>query len=509
VNWEIKKDSMVIETKSIPSAEVPQITADIGFGPILNLEYLASTLDNKDDVIEKLSKFVQAYKSWIIKQDQYLRAARLICALELIRREHDDLGGTAISIGMWVGGEAGPNSFHDAYERICEARDAGREPFLVIDKCPWCGHPFSIAAGSYHAEEDHFHFGCIDETCEFGRSEDSIPCNIVDEHLYANPPTLIVGTVDKFARMAWEERVGNFFGRQGNRPPELIIQDELHLISGALGSINGLYEAAIDTIIKLRGVYPKYIASTATIRTAENQIRRLYGRDSAVFPPPGINCDDSYFARTVPLDEKPGRLYLGYYAPLLNRQKCLAPIAAALLAAPISLFAGDENEDILLDAWWTNIVYHGSLKGLANSHMAFDSDIRDRLRMTIDEIKNHDRIAQDNGEEKKRRIAELLENRVLPSVEELTSHKTAAENAAVFSELAIRYPENGYLDVALATNMVSVGLDVSRPALMVINGQPLTTAEYIQASSRVGRSDVPRYCVRKLLPGSSAKPFAL
>ena len=428
------------------------------------------------------------YTLRLLTKDQYLRAARLICALELIRREQCDyLWDKPVSIGLWVGGDASPNSFSEAHRLVCDARNKGQKPSLVVDKCPWCGDKFSIPKGNYVSGPTNFYFLCTNKDCDFGRNEERLPCNIVDEDLYDNPPTLIIGTVDKFARMAWEERVGNFFGKRGNRPPELIIQDELHLISGALGSINGLYEAAIDSIIKLRGLHPKYIASTATIRTAEMQIRKLYGREATVFPPPGITYSNSYFAKTVSLSEKPGRQYIGYYAPMLNRQKCLAPLAATLLAAPIELFAEDVDKDRLMDAWWTGVVYHGSLKGLANSHMAFDSDVRERLKTVISEIKSS---RKESGEHRTD-VIKRMENRVIPVIEELTSHKTAAENAATFSRLAIGYDKNGYIDVALATNMVSVGLDVGRLALMVINGQPLTTAEYIQASSRVGRSDIP------------------
>ena len=427
------------------------------------------------------------YTLRLLAKDQFLRAARMICALELIRSQRDDLGVTPISIGMWVGGGASPNNYDEALKILDKAKNAGSEPSLVIDECPWCGELFSISSESYHSSRDSFYFVCKNKLCEFKGKP--LPCNVVDDHLYDNPPSLIVSTIDKFARMPWEKRVGNFFGKPNNRPPELIIQDELHLISGALGSINGLYEAAIDSIIKLRGFYPKYIASTATIRTADTQIKRLYGREAAVFPPPGITCDNSYYAKTVPLKEKPGRLYFGYYAPMLNRQKCLVPLAAALLAAPASLFAYDKDKDLLLDYWWTFVVYHGSLKGLANSHMAFDYDVRDWLRIIVDEINNSPEENLDV--EKKRAVVELIEKRMTPLVEELTSHKSAAENADTFSKLEINYPAEGYLDVALATNMVSVGLDVGRLALMVINGQPLTTAEYIQASSRVGRSNVP------------------
>lgn len=432
------------------------------------------------------------YTLRLLTKDQFLRAARLICALELIRRGDADLGEEPVSIGLWVGGEASPNHFSNAEGQVRKARETETEPSLVVDKCPWCGAPFSVQAGNYVSGAADFYFRCTNKPCEFGRGG-RLPCNIVDEYLYGTPPTLIIGTVDKFARMPWEKRVGNFFGMHGNRPPELVIQDELHLISGALGSISGLYEAAVDSIIKLRGLYPKYIASTATIRTAKTQIRRLYGREAAVFPPPGITHNDSYFAQSIPLSEKSGRLYLGYYAPMLNRQKCLAPLAAALLAAPVVLFLEDVKSDILLDAWWTSLVYHGSLKGLANSHMAFDSDVRERLRMLSLEIKNSrtEGVTPEQEAATKNNLLEKLENRELLMIEELTSHKTAAENAATFSRLAVSYPEKEYLDVALATNMVSVGLDVSRLALMIINGQPLTTAEYIQASSRVGRGGVP------------------
>lgn len=243
----------------------------------------------------------------------------------------------------------------------------------------------------------------------------------------------------------------------------------------------GLYEAAIDTVLQLRGVYPKYIASTATIRMADQQVKRLYGREVAVFPPPGLSCDDAYFARTVPLEERPGRIYVGYLAPMLNRQQCLAPLAAALLLAPYVLFEGDQHELELLDAWWTQVVYHGSLKGVGNSHTAFASDVRDFMRLLSDTT---DALVQENEKAKK-------QERSTPSIAQLTSLQTAAQNADIFTRLSKTREEDGCLDAVLATNMISVGLDVARLALMIINGQPLTTAEYIQASSRVGRSEVP------------------
>ena len=274
------------------------------------------------------------YTLRLLTRDQFIRATRLICALELIRRERDDLGSAPITIGMWVGEATSPNTFQKAAELVNKAIAVSEKPELVLDHCPWCGQEF-VADRNYDSTTQHFHFLCRNPDCGFGVSPDGVlPCNIVDEALYAEPPTMLVATVDKFARLAWEERANAFLGGTQHRPPELIIQDELHLIASALGSVAGLYEAAIDTVLQLRGVYPKYIASTATIRMADQQVKRLYGREVAVFPPPGLSCDDAYFARTVPLEQRPGRIYVGYLAPMLNRQQCLAPLAAALLLAP-------------------------------------------------------------------------------------------------------------------------------------------------------------------------------
>jgi hypothetical protein len=415
------------------------------------------------------------YTLRLLTRDQFVRASRLICALELIRRQRKDLGTEPISIGLWVGSATSPNTFQQAADLLKTARASKARPALVLDRCPWCDEQLDLQRGFCSTTSD-FHFACNNPHCEFGGSQAKVvPCNVVDEALYATPPTMLVATVDKFARLTWEERANAFFGCDHHRPPELVIQDELHLVAGALGSVAGLYEAALDTVIQLRGVMPKYIASTATIRMADQQVRRLYARDCAVFPPTGLDCDDSYFARSIPTTEKPGRLYVGYLAPLLNRQKCMAPLAAALLAAPQELFAHDQNARDLLDAWWTQVVYHGSLKGVGNSHTVFQRDVRDFMRL----MRGTDDAP--HGED----------SRSTPRVGQLTSLSTAAENAETFERLAKSRGDGGCLDAALATNMISVGLDVDRLALMIVNGQPLTTAEYIQASSRVGRSGVP------------------
>ncbi|MBF0232533.1 MAG: helicase [Desulfamplus sp.] len=444
---------------------------------------------------------IMRYTLRLLTSQQFLRANKVILALELIRQENENrYGKEAFSTGLWVGGASSPNTFHQARKSFEE----GHFSKLVINRCPWCDAEFTKK--NYIVRDDAFHFTCTNIKCDFGKQNANVlPCNVVDEALYKNPPTLLIATVDKFARLAWEERGLAFFGANGKRPPELIIQDELHLISNALGSIVGLYEVAIDTVLICRGIRTKYIASTATIKNAEKQIQALFGRDTAIFPPSGIRYDDSYFAKTVPLEEKPGRLYVGYLAPLLSKQSCLEPLAGILLSAPIKLFKDMEH---YIDKWWTQIVYHGSLKSVGNSRTLYQSGINSLLnKITIENLKNE--IEEDfpgftevdelETVEDFYKIEDLevkgLVNKYLPvrdlKVKTLTSNQSAEENSQIFKALAKEKDDHESVDVALATNMISVGLDVSRLALMIINGQPLTTAEYIQASSRVGRGETP------------------
>ncbi len=429
---------------------------------------------------------IMRYTLRLLTRDQFLRATRLICALERIRRKRKNLGTEPITIGMWVGSATSPNTFQEAKELLHKAIASNTNPQLVLDHCPWCGEKFS-AQRNYKSTERSFHFLCQNPDCDFGGPQNILPCNVVDAALYDTPPTMLLATIDKFARLAWEERANAFFGAGRYLPPELIIQDELHLIASALGSVAGLYEAALDTVVQLSGIYPKYIASTATIRMAEQQVKQLYGRELAVFPPSGLNCDDSYFARIVPLEERAGRMYVGYLAPMLNSQQCLAPLAAALLLAPHALFKNSGHRQELLDAWWTQMLYHSSLAGVGNSHTAFSSDIPYYIKL-FSGIAGEQDEQDEQGQPDEQAIKQ---GRSIVNIEQLTSLQEASENAKIFSQLARKHGEPQCLDAVMATNMISVGLDVGRLALMIINGQPLTTAEYIQASSRVGRSEVP------------------
>ena len=471
------------------------------------------------------------YTLRLLTRQQFERAAGLICALELLRREDEEGGGRLgrepFSVGIWVGGAVCPNRVQDAAGKLDEIRAAGdsgeaaekARNGLLLTRCPWCLKPFESERG-YEAIYPDFRFHCHDPECEFGRNDDPLPCRVIDESLYSHPPSLLIATIDKFARLAWEERAGAFFGASRNqRAPDLVLQDELHLISGPLGSVAGLYEAGIETVIRCRGVKPKYIASTATIRMAREQVRALYGRDVAVFPPPGLSADDSWFARVD--RAKPGRLYLGYLAPLKDQQHSLAPLAASLVAAPLVVFRGETDAEDLFEAWWTSVLYHGSLRGVGTSSNAYESDVREfGQRLIAEYVEKRGAGGQDEEEETESAEGDPIEQELRRRFGEtqfaqLWSRHTAEEIAETFERLGEVRGSERCLDAVLSTNMVSVGLDVSRLALMIVNGQPLTTGEYVQATSRVGRGEAPglvvanyyRHQARSLSHYESFRPY--
>ncbi|GEA51438.1 DNA helicase [Vibrio inusitatus NBRC 102082] len=419
---------------------------------------------------------IMRYTLTLLTGQQFTRAAKVVCALELLRRKSEKhLGDTPFTLGLWVGSKSTPNTFHQAQQEVTNHNFEK----LGMTSCPWCKSKFTVQ--NYVIQERRFDFKCTNDACEFGSSSNPLlPCKTIDESLYDSPPTLLLATVDKFAMLAWDERADVFFGGNGKRPPELIIQDELHLISGALGSMVGLYEVGIEAALIKRGIYPKYIASTATIRNADEQVKSLYGKSSAVFPPAGLEHDDSYFAKTVPISEKPGRLYVGYLAFSKSKRESLEPLSSHIAVAPEIHFSGKPEYK---DAWWTQLVYHGSLKGVSASDASYKGPI---ARSIQQKLFNY---SQELGEEEhKPRNKEL--SRLL-NVKSLTSLQGAEKNNQTFTDLEASNDSQSVIDVALATNMISVGLDVERLAVMIINGQPLTTSEYIQASSRVGRGDIP------------------
>lgn len=413
---------------------------------------------------------ITRYTLRLLSTQQFQRAAIMTLACEVLRREDPySLGDSRISIGIWVGGNSTPNTYAEAVSLLRDMQ-AGRESTVgfQLERCLWCGTDLmppgadTLAGWGIHCTNTSVRFRCLNEACDF---HDEIPISSVDQALYDEPPTLLVATVDKFARLAWHEKAGVFLGAGEPPGPSLIIQDEFHLISGPLGTIVGLYEAAFDVVMQHHGARPKLVAATATIRRADEQVEGVFGRKVALFPPAGLTAGESYFVSTD--HERPGRMYVGVMPHGHSHVMSLNHTAAALLQAPIEVSLSPSVED----GYSTLVIYHNSLRELGKTITLAHDDFPTRIAA----------------------IAPSAEQtRDLREVRELTSRVPAREIPRVLEALARRHDERGSITMIAATNMISVGVDVKRLALMLVDGQPKSTAEYIQATSRVGRESLER-----------------
>lgn len=442
---------------------------------------------------------IMRYTLRLLAAQQFTRAATLICACEYIRRDCEarkhaypsyQLGKEPITIGLWIGGTHIPNRNEDAkyhLDKLLNVREhyyvrseKDRHNKFQVLKCPWCGTKLVkddkdkklVGKWGYNMRDKHFYMFCPQEDCDF---TSRLPIQIIDDELYRNPPTLLFGTVDKFAMMPWDGRIGSFFGvASDNRAPELIIQDELHLISGALGTMVGLYETAVDAICGKKGIYPKIIASTATIRRAKAQCSVLYNRDVVQFPAPGLDSRDSFFAREAGVSYENGvfgRKYVGIMPSGKTKAMTEIRAMAALLQKVYTMDLPDEIKDKL----WTLTVYFNSLKDLGKAATLVDDDVKDFIIRTANRMFTSRRLIV-GSDELTSRVTTTELNETLDKLEKL---EFSYENIA-----AKRYASN----VLLATNMISVGIDIARLNVMLMVGQPKLTSEYIQASSRIGRS---------------------
>ncbi|MBL8912023.1 MAG: helicase [Archangium sp.] len=444
------------------------------------------------------------YTLRLLTLDQLDRAATLICALELLRQKHvQRLGDIRYSIGLWVGRSATANTFEQVAKQVTDYRNDNnpnaQSPFPLA-KCPWCGTDFvrdCFVLLPNRTSPTEVVVGCARVECEFNMARDrgGVPVLFVDEAIYSELPCFLIATVDKFALLPWRGETGMLFGRvlgrtdrtfvgpcdsekdrkaartklpEGLHPPELIVQDELHLISGPLGSMVGLYEGAVLQLAPRA----KVLASTATVRRSQEQIERLYGRSVSLFPPPGVEASETFFAH---VGTKGARKYLGVAAPGRPLKTILLRTYVALLAAAARALEQHPNDT---DAYLTLVGYFNSLRELGGMRRLVEDEVRRGAQ------RRHERVPEGFDDEHpwfaKRTIrAEPVE---LTSREKTTAIKDAKDR------LALPHTHERRVDVVLASNMISVGVDIDRLGLMVVGGQPKTAAEYIQASSRVGRN---------------------
>jgi hypothetical protein len=461
------------------------------------------------------------YTLRLLTLDQLSRAATLICALELEREKTPALGDWPFEIGLWVGRAATPNEMgskdkdhpETARRRAIAFWNDDRKPSPVpLEECPWCGTKFQresfrlVANGRPNRDyPTDLLIACMNRGCDFNRDR-PLPIIAVDEPIYRRLPCFLIATVDKFAAMPWTGAVAGFFGRvqrfdqqgfygacepdgggmlPGARllPPDLIIQDELHLISGPLGTMVGLYETALEELAVREKVRPKIVASTATVRRADSQIQALFCRAQVdIFPPPGPNRRDSFFAHTLePTEEEPktnARLYVGVAAQGRSPKVAMLRVYLALLGAGQKWFeqlSTRGQSDNPADSYMTLVGYFNALRELGGARRI----IEDEVRWGLLRYKERKRVGEADG---------LFANREIDyEPVELTSRVDTSRVSAAKRRLGLVFVDKNSVDVAIATNMISVGLDITRLGLMVVFGQPKTSAEYIQATSRVGR----------------------
>lgn len=468
---------------------------------------------------------IMRYTLRLLTLQQFQRASALICAMEALRSgDEAKWGQTPFTIGLWVGQKSTPNTTEESHDAVKAERDGKRGTGSTpaqLTTCPWCGAeitPKDDVLVDRETVQTRLYCSNFEEGCRYARlSDDSpgLPVVVVDEELYRRPPSMLIATVDKFALMAWRGEIRTLFGKAeeecprhgliwpdvkdctGNhaakgklpatkvrrianlRPPDLIIQDEFHLISGPLGTMVGLYETAIDNLcawqVGDKTVRPKVIASTATVRKAGDQVQNVFLRQVTVFPPHGVDVEDNYFSRQTSVAEKPGRLYLGVCAPGSSKPAMLIRIYVALLTAGQALFDRFGQQ---ADPYMTLVGYFNALRELGGMKRLCEDDVQTRsYRVQMSEIERPG-----------------LAQRGVREVAELTSRVSSREIPLMLDRLEVKHKdkwgkgETKSVDIVLATNMLSVGVDVNRLGLMAVNGQPKTTAEYIQATSRVGRS---------------------
>lgn len=455
---------------------------------------------------------IMRYTLRLLTAQQFDRAGKLIMSLEFLRKkfEHNndwDFGNETISIGMWVGSATTPNKYSEAFKdfkylqegitianRPKEIDLISRNKFPVTS-CPWCGCNLvtqnpktNYWVSGYSATEKSFSVKCINSLCHFNQE---LPIYFIDEKIYQAKPTLLFATVDKFAMLSHRPEGNKLFNSLDDnlQPPDLIIQDELHLLSGPLGSITGLYEAIVELLCIKGKQRPKIIASTATTRNTADQVRMLYGnRKLNVFPAPGLSYKDNFFSF---VSDKSKRKHIAFFPTGKTSVDTQIQLLAHLMLARIELFRqyvlefGIEQAISKIDPYWTIVSFYNSLKDVGKIFNKVPAEILALIKML------HFRYSEEL------KAYRFNFNSLPVRTKELTSRVQSNLIKSLLNEMEnafnlIKSESNNYyvsktVDLVLASNMFSVGIDIKRLNVMLMNGQPRNVAEYIQASSRVGR----------------------
>jgi superfamily II DNA/RNA helicase len=467
---------------------------------------------------------IMRYTLRLLTTQQFQRALRLILALEQIRLwklDNCKLGKEEISIGLFVGDQSLPNSLEDLKDELRKnwenRTDASNNSKIPLGTCPWCGSKLRHESGRNSVK-----FFCENVFCTFDVGNAVIPVRLCDEDIYKSPPTLLFGTVDKFAQLAYKINTDRSSINKDSRrlfgcgfnwnklTPDLIIQDELHLLLGPLGSAVSFYECAIDQLCTRNEndltIRPKIISSTATTRNTSLQVRALYDRGISIFPKNGIDYDDSFFAfykRSKMFGDKDWsfvskRKYVGVM-PTGRTQMTTQMRLAAILFVHRAIFEKENiaklyDKDYIkaADYYFTTISYFNSLKEIGKTDAQFYMVFTKYTRRLFKRVMRNSNMLEclytyNERFSKSELTGRLSGNETVAALNKVQAVTWNPEHRFPYQANDVWHRPEKPDDFILATNMISVGLDVSRFNTIIMNSMPRNIAEYIQASSRVAR----------------------
>jgi hypothetical protein len=433
----------------------------------------------------------------MLSLQQTQRFADVLVAADLVRREERIRG--AFSLGFLVGNNGTPNrilTHPRAHEPDYRDPDMPAR-YQVLLRCPFCGSDqITMAFDQARWALDHL---CAAPACRSGNRP--IPFRIVDEEIYRSLPTVVIGTLDKAALVSWQAAMRGFYGAPAGRcsvpthgftyaprnrtpngclfpgctaptaalaldaslyAPTVRMQDELHLLRDSLGAVDAHYEALLDDLQAHYASSPKIIASSATLAGQEDQIRALYRREGRSFPLPGPQAGRSLWSRQT---DSLARRFAGLAPRGVTLEYATEQLTESLQRAvrravndPVSVAA-----EIVVDpgvmpqlvlAYGVDVVYGTNLKDVEAVARSFESHRLDRVNAAT-----------------------------------LTGRTPLEEVRATLARLT--NPEPDFYDrihLVAASSMLSHGVDIDGLDVMVMLGLPLSTAEFIQTTSRVGRT---------------------
>lgn len=442
----------------------------------------------------------------MLSVQQLSRVLRILIEIEKIRLEELDGVGSPFELGYLVGGTNTPNRLDPKKEWWPGIEDAAKVDAGTFDKrrllaeCPYCDK--EEIGLRVDAERRRLQHVC-------GACGVVLPLHMSDEEIYRFMPSVLVGTVDKLTGLSWFGEFVQFshgarwscpdhgyftFARTkrclaGDRcarkpvdytreeawydpVPALIIQDEMHLLKEELGAFDAHYEGALAEIQTSAGVGlpSKVLAASATIEQYEDQMRQVYGRAPRSFPTPGFERARSFYSQET---DDTRRLYLGVMPHYRRKADVAGMIQQRLLADVSSLqdeaaYTDDGPPSALVEMLFN---YELSL-AYVNSKIHGDQ--------IADDLRELDQLFADRGQDH-------LSMRVLTGDVRIAD---LAEPISRIEKDTLGTPRSDRIRALVGTSVVSHGVDLERLNLLVMAGLPPTVADYIQASSRSGRTHV-------------------